>query len=349
MRKRDKNKIMGETGESEAWLIGFYLGVGDIVCAHPWICALAEEHADVTVNVAIGRRAADAAGIMQWPQNVDFVLFELPRIEKFKAFSTFLSSTFRRRYDRVLNSPHPPVQAASWKLPLLLALLRLFRRVQYVEGGADDPFAWLYDKRYPVSRGLSFDARDRVFFQLAGLLPLDVARTPAFAQEISDDGAIGVHVGVSRANRLWPAKHFVTLCKMLLSAYPNRPVIVFGLPHEVAPLLDCGLPPQVTIFEGTFAQALERVARLGVMVSHDSGFMHIAAALGKPLVALFGASSVQAHLPSYGEAIAVQDIKLSCQPCDLKKCKYETNYCMHLLPPDRVFDAIRRQIELHSK
>jgi heptosyltransferase I len=78
-----------------------------------------------------------------------------------------------------------------------------------------------------------------------------------------------------------------------------------------------------------------------LLVSTDSGPMHLAAAVGTPVVALFGPTDAKRTGP-YGAAHTVITKNLSCQPCFLKKC--DTRVCMREISVNDVFNAVKEKV-----
>lgn len=81
------------------------------------------------------------------------------------------------------------------------------------------------------------------------------------------------------------------------------------------------------------------------VITTDSGPMHLAAAVGTPVVALFGPTDPVRTGP-YGEGHVVIRADLACSPCLLKKCP--TKECMEEITPEQVYDALESQLRQKS-
>ena len=82
-------------------------------------------------------------------------------------------------------------------------------------------------------------------------------------------------------------------------------------------------------------ELIDLIAAAAVVVSCDTGPMHLAVALGKPLVALFGPSDERRTGPYRGTVIRA---KLDCAPCSRKTCAVPT--CMEAIRPEDVLQAL---------
>ena len=83
------------------------------------------------------------------------------------------------------------------------------------------------------------------------------------------------------------------------------------------------------------------VARTAVFVSNDSGAMHLAAATGRPVVAIFGPTDERATRPLGDHDVLYEPV--FCRPCLLRDCPID-HRCMKRISVDRVFDAVRRRL-----
>jgi heptosyltransferase-2 len=91
----------------------------------------------------------------------------------------------------------------------------------------------------------------------------------------------------------------------------------------------------------TLTELIAVLARADVVVANDSGAMHLAAALGRPVVATFGPTDERASRP-----LGPNDVLTAsafCRPCHLRDCPID-HRCMKRISADVVFAAVSRQL-----
>lgn len=150
--------------------------------------------------------------------------------------------------------------------------------------------------------------------------------------------------GAKHATKRWPEAHWIALHDRLRGA--GRRLVYFSPSWERA--LFPALVRHVDADTGAewCSEPLARIAALiahaGAAVTSDSGLMHLAAARGVPVVAIFGSTSPVLGFPPAGPGHVVLCRNLSCQPCTLHgrdRCPLGHHACMTGITPEQVADA----------
>ncbi|MBZ0091014.1 MAG: lipopolysaccharide heptosyltransferase II [Sulfuricellaceae bacterium] len=140
----------------------------------------------------------------------------------------------------------------------------------------------------------------------------------------------------------WPATHFAELAKQLSQSHE---IWLLGsgkdaaIGEEIA-LLSNGAARNLCGKTG-LGDAIDLLAAADQVVSNDSGLMHIAAALDKPLLALFGSSS-PGYTPPLSKKASVLSLNLPCSPCFKRECPLGHLDCLQKLTPQRVYEEMAK-------
>ena len=123
-----------------------------------------------------------------------------------------------------------------------------------------------------------------------------------------------------------------------LAARLDAQIVLLGSASDQEPAQ--GIAGRNLVGLTTLDEAIDLIAGATVVVSNDSGLMHVAAATGTPLVALFGSSSPE-HTPPQSAAARVVWLRADCSPCFQRVCPLGHFKCMNGLSVERVLEEIK--------
>ncbi|NCN88318.1 MAG: lipopolysaccharide heptosyltransferase II [Gallionella sp.] len=139
----------------------------------------------------------------------------------------------------------------------------------------------------------------------------------------------------------WPAHYYAELAQQLLGR--GYQVWLIGSPKDRElgeKIVALGNRRARNLCGDTdLAEAIALLAGADLVVSNDSGLMHIAAALNRPLLAIFGSSSPQ-FTPPLSARAQVLKLDLPCSPCFKRECPLGHFDCMLKLTPQTVAQHI---------
>ena len=182
----------------------------------------------------------------------------------------------------------------------------------------------------------------------------DEMRKRLAAESIScaEEKLIAVHPGASCPSKRWGLERFEILAKQILKEFPHRLVMIGGNEEvEMGRTLTQALGKRAMDFTGKLSLK-ELAALLGhceLLLSNDSGPVHVAAAVGTPVISLFGRN--QAGLSPrrwrpLGSGHAVIQKEVGCVVCLAHECTIEFE-CLKAIGVEDVLNAVRKILAEH--
>jgi heptosyltransferase-2 len=153
--------------------------------------------------------------------------------------------------------------------------------------------------------------------------------------------------GAAHATKRWPIAHWQALSERLRAA--GYRLVVLGGPEDRGVARQLGPPPLAESAAGEFTlqETGACLARAKVLVSGDTGVMHMATGVGTPVVALFGPTVQAFGFFPYRARATVLEQNLSCRPCSTMgtaRCPLGHHRCLVDLLPDQVAAAVERLV-----
>ncbi|MEM3369881.1 MAG: glycosyltransferase family 9 protein, partial [Candidatus Micrarchaeia archaeon] len=160
---------------------------------------------------------------------------------------------------------------------------------------------------------------------------------------------IGFQVGASTLSRMWFPERFIELGKKLIQSDSEIKIIITGSPNEYSYCnkIAQGIGKGVVVSAGKIPLKYipSLIKRFKFLVTGDTGIMHMAIALGTPIIGLFAVSDPNWSGPYYDfDKHLIIRKNRTCELCISKKCKYPV--CMESISVEEVYKAIIKLLSL---
>ena len=174
-------------------------------------------------------------------------------------------------------------------------------------------------------------------------LDVDVANRDRFAARLEAEDVVAMMPGAAYGPaKCWPLEYFGELAAAL--ARDGVTVVVLGSKNEHAAaerVRARGGKSVVNLCGETRLEDTVDVLSLArAAVTNDSGLMHVAAAAGTEVVAVYGSTSAE-FTPPLTNRKSIVSLGLDCSPCFQRECPLGHLRCLRDITPDRVLDVVR--------
>ncbi len=338
--------------------------VGDTCMATPMIRAIRKGMPEIRELCAVGRYAPVA--VLEGCPWIDSTIIYKPRTKDPKLVSRrmLVWKLKRERFDMILLLPNS----------LSAGLIGFFAGAKRRVGYAKDGRTWLLTDPIP-QRDEQTDHRKTptvdYYLNIARHLGCGIVNREMqlFVSDLDRKQAKALHSqfqfswekptvlfntsSAAADSKLWPVGHASRTAKHLASRHGIQIVvhcgpadrdranaIAFGASHPLVKSMGELSDIPIGLSKGMIEQA-------SVVLSTDSGPRHIAVALNKRVVSLFGSTDPELTR-TYNRPESALQLPMDCQPCGKAKCPLVHNNCMHGLTYPIVVDAILQQLEIPS-
>ena len=185
-------------------------------------------------------------------------------------------------------------------------------------------------------------------------LKLTVAETAEAGYQLSKlpDGMkiISLSPGTKMQSKDWTVTNWGALIKLLAAALPDWALVIIGAPDEIEAANQC----EAAWHEGQVLNICGKVSlrecaavlgKTSLFIGHDSGPMHLAGAMGVPIVAVFAAINIPRKWYPRGDRNQIIYHKTDCAGCGLTVCVEQKKKCILSITPNEVFDAVMEVIQ----
>jgi ADP-heptose:LPS heptosyltransferase len=159
---------------------------------------------------------------------------------------------------------------------------------------------------------------------------------------------LAVSVGTKVQSKDWGRDNWRNLLTRLARAFPNRALLLAGSPEEsdasnfaASDWIASGGGPVVNLCGRlTPRESAAAFVRARLFIGHDSGPMHLAAAVGTPCVAIFAARNLPRQWFPYGSHHRILYHRVECAGCGLETCIEQQKKCILSITSDEVLSAV---------
>lgn len=334
--------------------------MGDVIHTLPAITDAANAKSDIQFDWLVEEAFA---AIPQWHQAVNHVIPVAWRRLRKKKIGLLFNKEWRE-FKKQLNMRHYDliIDAQGLLKSAWLSSLVKGTRVGFDKASARESLAcWFYQRKIKVNKNQHAIQRIRQLFAKAldyqfddSVIDygIDVNNVPFPNLPIPKNYSIFI-LNTTWITKHWPEKYWLQL--ITLMQQNNQQVVIPGGYHEEQLRIKktFGHCENVTITENTnLQQMLQILAHANAIVSVDTGLSHLAAALNKPTITLYGPTNAN-EIGTIGQQQIHLSVQFPCAPCKQKLCSYTgvsqvKPACFATLPASLVWQKLAKLIAIKS-
>ncbi len=322
--------------------------LGDVVLTLPVISTVRRSFPDAYIAMLVGEKSADIV-------SADDRLDEVIVIQREKKGLKGLSETFR--IEKFIREKHFDV-SIDMQRKFRSSLIAYSAGVKY-RIGYHQPFGFLCNYKVPDRENKHSVERNLDLLIPLGIKDYDCIPEMVLSKEdkdfadnywqlhnLSDSIVFGIFPGAGWRPRCWMPERFAEICDRASAKY-NTKTIIFSGPDEsdIANNVAQNMKTKPIIMNDkvTLRQLGAMIEKCDLMLSNDTGPMHISVAVDTPTIALFGPGNYKKFQP-IGERHSMVRKDVPCSPCKQFTNKCKDNICMKLITVDDVWRVVDQHL-----
>ena len=337
--------------------------IGDVIHTLPALNAVRNYYPEANITwlveedaapLVIGHKALDRVIVSKRKRWLK-ALKSLSLLSTIKEVHGFIKVLRDTRYDMILDFQ------ALLKSGILIALARGQRKIGFGKGLEHMEHSYMFlNERIPaIDMEIHALTRGMVLLNAIGIptneieykLPVsndDCEKVDELMKRHDINGVkflIAINPVAKWESKLWPKERFARLADMIIDEYDARIIFTGGYEdlHIIQDIMSAMKGRALNLAGHTTLKMLAALYEKTVLViSTDTGPMHLAAAMETPVVAIFGPTAPWRTGP-YGSSHRVVRADPECSPCFKRQC--ETIDCMHQISEDQVMAEVRSVME----
>lgn len=350
-------------------LVFAYHGLGNFIMYTPALKLLRQRYPNARIDLQVGN-ATGCEEVLAGAGLFDHI-YNLPYSAGVSEWIAHARKIRAIRYDVTINEFH----SHSWPLALLVSMSGApFRLGHVTSPGWSRRFSRysfvfnmpirMSEDQHEIDRYLdlvgALDARPNTDSPPGTFIHLE-REDREFASAFFGDKPlepqskiIGVQPGTSPTMRWkqWPAERYREVIERVIAVRPNAQIVLFGSAgeREMIDEMASGFGPNVRVAAGktTVKQVAALIERCDLLLCNDSGLMHVAGAVGTPVVAIYGPTDIKRTAPLGAEDTVVRH-ELPCSPCFKLEGDDQVHLCPHhdclmTIEPVEVFQIVRNAV-----
>jgi heptosyltransferase-2 len=326
--------------------------LGDAVMTMPAVAAVRKSRPDAHITLFTPKKIAD---LWRENPNIDEIITEPPKKSQHFDAAILFPNSFRAALEAWrAGIPIRVGYTGHWRRWLLTRTIREpaknSRRRNVTVDGKTFSVRVLPDERHQVHRYLDLvqkiGAKIESTTPKIWIRPDEIAATERFVPKNPNEILLGLNAGAEYGPaKRWPADRFAALAAQI-SQKISAKWLIFGGKNDgqIANEIEKRVPTAINLAgKTTLRELCALLSRCRLLVTNDTGPMHVAAALGVPVVAIFGSTDPNLTGP-LGENHTILLKKVECWPCFLRECPIDFR-CMTRISVDEVAEAVLKKLQ----